>query len=96
VVSVVFQVIAGLLFVFLVLLFARVVVSLITVLARDWRPSGPLVVVLEGVFSITDPPVRVVRRVIPPLTLGSIRLDLGFMVVFFVTYIAYNFFRALA
>jgi YggT family protein len=95
-VSLVFQVIAGLLFVFLVLLFARVVVSLITVLARDWRPSGPLVVVLEGVFSITDPPVRAVRRVIPPLTLGSIRLDLGFMVVFFVTYIAYNFFRALA
>lgn len=94
--SLVFQVIAGLLFVFLVLLFARVVVSLITVLARDWRPSGPLVVVLEGVFSITDPPVRAVRRVIPPLTLGSIRLDLGFMVVFFVTYIAYNFFRALA
>jgi YggT family protein len=95
-VSLVFQVIAGLLFVFLVLLFARVVVSLITVLARDWRPSGPLVVVLEGVFSLTDPPVRAVRRVIPPLTLGSIRLDLGFMVVFFVTYIAYNFFRALA
>ncbi|MGF1648268.1 MAG: YggT family protein [Kineosporiaceae bacterium] len=93
--SLVFQVIAGLLFVFLVLLFARVVVSLITVLARDWRPSGPLVVVLEGVFSLTDPPVRAVRRVIPPLTLGSIRLDLGFMVVFFVTYIAYNFFRAL-
>jgi YggT family protein len=94
-VSFVFQGIAGLLFVFLILLFARVVVSLITVLARDWRPTGPLVVVLEGVFSLTDPPVRAVRRVIPPLTLGSIRLDLGFMVVFFVTYVAYNFFRAL-
>lgn len=93
--SFVFQGIAGLLFVFLILLFARVVVSLITVLARDWRPTGPLVVVLEGVFSLTDPPVRAVRRVIPPLTLGSIRLDLGFMVVFFVTYVAYNFFRAL-
>jgi YggT family protein len=94
-VSLVFQIIAGILFVFLILLFARVVVSLITVLARDWRPSGPLVVVMEGVFSVTDPPVRAVRRVIPPLSLGSIRLDLGFMVVFFATYIAYQVFATL-
>jgi YggT family protein len=94
-VQVVFQILAAVLFVFLVLLFARVVVSLITVLARDWRPTGPIVVALEGIFTVTDPPVRAVRRVIPPLTLGSIRLDLAFMVVFFLTYFAWRVFSGL-
>lgn len=93
--QVLFQIIAAALFVFLILLVARLVISVIQSLARDWRPSGPVVVVLEALFTATDPPVRAVRRVIPPLTLGSIRLDLGFMVLFFVTYLAYSVFRSL-
>ncbi len=94
--SIAFQVLAIVLFCFLVLLCARVVVGLITSLAREWRPSGPLVVALEGVFTLTDPPVRAVRRVVPPLSLGAIRLDLAFMIVFFVTYILFSVFSGLA
>ena len=94
--SIVFQVLAIAVFCFLVLLCARVVVGLITSFARNWRPSGPVVVALEGVFTVTDPPVRAVRRVVPPLTIGAIRLDLAFMIVFFVTYLLYGVFRSLA
>ena len=67
--------------VFLVLLFARFVVDWVMVLARSWRPAGMVAAGLELVYSTTDPPLKAVRRVIPPLNLGTIRLDLGFMVV---------------
>jgi YggT family protein len=74
-------IIAAVLLVFLVLLFARFVVDWVMVLARSWRPSGLVAAGLEVVYSTTDPPLKAIRRVIPPLNLGSIRLDLGFMVL---------------
>ena len=75
------QIVASVLLVFLVLLFARFVVDWVMVLARSWRPSGLVAAGLEVVYSTTDPPLKAVRKVIPPLNLGSIRLDLGFMVL---------------
>ena len=72
---------SSVLLVFLVLLFARFVVDWVMVLARSWRPSGLVAAGLEVVYSTTDPPLKAVRKVIPPLNLGSIRLDLGFMVL---------------
>jgi YggT family protein len=75
------SIISSVLLVFLVLLFARFVVDWVMVLARSWRPSGLVAAGLEVVYSTTDPPLKAVRRVIPPLNLGSIRLDLGFMVL---------------
>jgi YggT family protein len=95
-VGVVFQILAFGVFLYLILLFARLVIGWIGVFARDWRPSGPLVVVLEVVYSATDPPLNLLRRVIPPLTIGSIRLDLGFMILFFLTIILYNVLTGLA
>ena len=75
------QIVASVLLVFLVLLFARFVVDWVMVLARGWRPTGLVAAGLEVVYSTTDPPLKAVRKVIPPLNLGSIRLDLGFMVL---------------
>ena len=92
----VFGFLAFVVFLYLILLFARLVVGWIGVFARDWRPSGPLVVVLEVVYSATDPPLNALRKVIPPLSIGSIRLDLGFMILFFVTLILYNVLRGLS
>ncbi|WP_298459703.1 YggT family protein [uncultured Cellulomonas sp.] len=66
---------------FLLVLFVRVVFDWIQVFARDWRPRGPALVVAEITYTITDPPLRALRRVIPPLTLGTIRLDLAFLVL---------------
>jgi YggT family protein len=80
-VSLFLQIVSSVLLVFLILLFARFVVDWVMVLARSWRPSGLVAAGLEVVYSTTDPPLKAVRRVIPPLNLGSIRLDLGFMVL---------------
>ena len=76
-----FGIISTILLVFLILLFARFVVDWVMVLARSWRPNGLVAAGLEVVYMTTDPPLRAVRKVIPPLNLGSIRLDLGFMVL---------------
>ncbi|KNX36896.1 YggT family protein [Luteipulveratus halotolerans] len=74
-------VLALLLYLFLIVLFARLILDWIQVLARDWRPRGPILVLAEAVYSITDPPLRALRRVIPPLRLGQVRLDLAFLVL---------------
>lgn len=73
---------ALLLYLFLILMIGRLVLDWVQVLAREWQPRGPLLVVAEIVYSITDPPLRALRRVIPPLRLGSISLDLAFLVLF--------------
>ena len=75
------SIISAVLLVFLLLLFARFIVDWVMVLARSWRPDGLVAAGLEVVYTTTDPPLKAVRKVIPPLNLGSIRLDLGFMVL---------------
>lgn len=73
--------------VFLVLLFLRLIFEYVFLLARSFRPSGAVAMLLELVYSVTDPPLKLVRRVLPPLRIGGISLDLAFFVVFFVTYV---------
>jgi YggT family protein len=58
--------------------------SWIQAFSRDWHPRGPVLVVAEGVFTATDPPLRLLRRYIPSLRLGTVALDLSFMVLFLV------------
>jgi YggT family protein len=90
------QIVSSVLLVFLVLLFARFVVDWVMVLARSWRPSGLVAAGLEVVYSTTDPPLKAVRKVIPPLNLGSIRLDLGFMVLLIAVLLLRSFATRLA
>jgi YggT family protein len=75
------QVLLALTYIAIVLLLARAVVSWVMVFARDWRPAGVMVVVLEVVFTATDPPLRVLRRFIPLLRVGNSAIDLGFIVL---------------
>ena len=75
------------LFVFLGLMLIRLVVDWVQVFARSWTPSGPVLVVLEVVYSITDPPIKFVRRFVPPLRLGSVMLDTSFLIVLIVVYL---------
>ena len=81
------QVIEGLLWFFIALLWIRFVVDWVQVFARSWSPHGPLLVLLEVVYSITDPPIRALRKVIPPLRLGSVVLDLSFLIVMIIAYV---------
>jgi YggT family protein len=75
------QVLIVALWLFFVLLIARLVLDYIQMFARSWRPTGVLLVVAEVVYTITDPPLKALRRLIPPLRLGSITLDLSFLVL---------------
>jgi YggT family protein len=76
--------------VYLVLLIARMIFSWIQVYSRSWSPSGVLLVVAEGVYSATDPPLRFLRRYIPTVRLGSLALDLSFMLLFLVVYVLWE------
>lgn len=79
------------LFLFMMFLIARVVLSLVMSFARDWRPSGVGLVATEAVFTVTDPPIKALRRVIPPLAIGQVRLDIAFLVLFFGVSLLYQF-----
>jgi YggT family protein len=87
-VPLVFSIILNVIYVALLVVFiamwARFVLDWIQVLNPGWRPRGVLVVLAEVSYTITDPPIKAVRRVIPPLQLGSIRLDLAWTIVLIV------------
>lgn len=82
------QLVSLALWLFLLALMGRLVLDWIQMLARDWRPRGPILVVAEGLYSVTDPPLRAIRKVIPPLRLGGVSLDLAFMVLILAVYTA--------
>jgi YggT family protein len=86
-VSLVGQILYTFLLVFFLLLIFRLIMDYVFMLARGFRPHGLLAMALELAYTATDPPLKAVRRVLPPLRIGSISLDLGFTVVLFVTYI---------
>ena len=72
---------------FIALLFVRFIVDWVMVFARNWRPSGAAAAVLELAYSATDPPLKALRRLIPPLRLGSFALDIAFILLFIVCYV---------
>jgi len=82
-----FEILGFALFIFWLLLIARVVVEFIRSFSRDWRPRGFTVVILEIILTVTDPPVKLLRRIIPQLTVGAIRFDLSIMVLLLVAFI---------
>jgi YggT family protein len=73
--------------IFFVLMWARFVLDLVRMFARSWRPRGLGLVLAEVVFSVTDPPITVVRRVIPPLRIGGAALDFAWSIVMLATVI---------
>ena len=75
-------------------MWVRFVVDWVQVFARSWTPAASLLVVLEVVYSVTDPPIKALRRVIPPLRLGSVALDLSFLIVMIVAYVLLRVNRA--
>jgi YggT family protein len=86
-VDVVRHVVYYVLFFFWLLLTARVVVELVRSFARSWRPVGGVAIALESVYTMTDPPVRALRRLIKPVRIGGVGLDLSIMVLFLIVLI---------
>ncbi|MFI0978739.1 YggT family protein [Streptomyces sp. NPDC021093] len=72
---------------FLVVLIFRLVMDYVFQFARSWQPGKAMVVVLEATYTVTDPPLKLLRRFIPPLRLGGVALDLSFFVLMIIVYI---------
>jgi YggT family protein len=70
--------------VYLVILIGRMIFSWIQMFARQWVPTGIVLVIAETIFTLTDPPLKFLRRYIRPLRIGTVAMDLSFMVLFFV------------
>lgn len=85
--SLFFEVLGFALFIFWLLLIARVVIEFIRSFSRDWQPKGATVLILEIMLTLTDPPVKLLRRIIPPLTIGAVRFDLSIMVLLLAAFI---------
>ena len=67
---------------YLVVLIGCMILSWINVFVRPWYPPRVIKLVAEAIFTLTDPPLKFLRRHIPAVRLGSMSLDLSFMVLF--------------
>ncbi|WP_159941165.1 MULTISPECIES: YggT family protein [unclassified Nocardiopsis] len=93
--SIVLSVLLFLLQLFVFVLLARVILEMVQSFSRTWRPTGFVLVLAEIVYTITDPPLRFLRRFIKPVRLGSIALDLSVLVLFIGVYILMAVLRSL-
>lgn len=73
--------------IFLIFLTVRVVADVVQSFARGWTPRGAVLVGLEIVYTVTDPPLKLVRRLIPPLRFGGFGIDVAFLIVLVVVYV---------
>jgi YggT family protein len=94
------QLVAGILYlallIYLLVLLARLVLEWIQGYAREYRPAGLALVLFEVVFTLTDPPVKLLRRLIPPVRLGAVSLDLSLMILLIVGWILLRILAGLA
>jgi YggT family protein len=67
--------------------FARFIMNIVMAYGRRWRPGRGAAAALEVVFSVTDPPLKALRRVIPPLRLGTVSFDLASLVLLVIVWV---------
>ncbi len=68
---------------FLYALLARIIIDYVMLFSRSWQPRGIVLMLVDVIFRITDPALKLVRRFVPPLRFGQVSLDVGFLVLFF-------------
>ena len=77
-----------LLFLYTLVLLARIVLDWVQLFSRSWRPTGIVLVIANVVYALTDPPLRFLGRFIPPLRLGAVAIDMSFLVLFLGVWLA--------
>jgi YggT family protein len=78
----VLSVLSWVLLAFFLALVARFVLGLIVMFAPQWHPKGPVLLLFELIYSVTDPFLRPLRRILPPIGAGGIRIDLSMLMLF--------------
>jgi YggT family protein len=76
------------LWIFFALLWSRFILEWIQQISPQWRPRGLLLIIAEATYTVTDPPLRFLRRFIKPLRIGAVAIDLSWTLLLFATYIA--------
>lgn len=89
-------IIADLIFVYIVILIVRLVLDYVQMFARSWQPRGVVLVLAEVVYSLTDPPLKALRRLIPPLRIGGVAIDLSFLVLIVALQVTASVLRSLS
>lgn len=84
------QVVFLVLYLFLLTVLARFVMSAVLSYSRRWRPGRGAAAALEVVWSVTDPPLNALRRVVRPLRIGTVSLDLASLVLLIILYVLMN------
>lgn len=84
------QILALVLWIYWLILIARLVLDFVQIFARSWEPRGPLLLLAEFVYTLTDPPLKLLRRFIPPIRLGSVQFDIAFIIVIIAVQILIN------
>ena len=79
--SAVWQILGTVLWLYWLTFIARLILDLVQAFSRSWRPTGFILVISEFVFTITDPPLRFLRRFIKPIRIGNFSFDLAFLIV---------------
>jgi YggT family protein len=85
--SILWQVVYLLLYLFLLTLLARFVLGWVLQFGRRWQPGRGAAAALESVWSVTDPPLKALRRVIPPLRIGTVSIDLASLVLLVILFV---------
>ena len=86
----------ALLFLYVLVLLARLVLEYIPMFNREWRPKGATLIAAEVVFTVTDPPIKLIRRFIPDLRIGGIAIDFAFALTMMLVFVLMAVTRALA
>jgi len=73
--------------IFLVFLLARLVFEYVFMFAREYQPTGVVLIIVEAIYTVTDPPLKLFRRFIPPLRIGQVAIDVSFMALFILIYV---------
>jgi YggT family protein len=75
------QYLADVVDIYIYVLVGRLIFDYIRMFSRNWRPTGVVLMIAEVIYTITDPPIRALRRIIPPVRIGSVSIDLSFLVL---------------
>ena len=89
--SILFQILYLIVYLFFLVLLARFVLSAVLQYGRRWQPGRGAAAALETVWTVTDPPLKALRRVIPPLRIGNVSLDLAFIVLLVILFVLMKF-----
>ena len=96
VIRVIAAVLNALVLIYILFLLIRLILDWIPFFNREWRPKGAALIAAEVVYTVTDPPLRLFRRFIPPLRVGQIAIDFGFAITMLVCFVLLSITRSLA